>query len=149
MTPSSGVIKIVFVSFVPLLRHCRWAPRYPSSSLKALAQSLRPLCWSLRRRQLRQVGRFCNDSLSGLTDYRVVGHLSVAALFALTGVATHPEVAPTAAAVRLSLCEEALGQVQPWQWIRCRISYRSRDLTGSKGDTSLFHSCTFALKLLS
>ncbi|CAE7530645.1 unnamed protein product, partial [Symbiodinium microadriaticum] len=43
------------------------------------------------------------------------------------GVATHPEVAPTAAAMRLSLCEEALGQVQPWQRIRCRIPYRSTD----------------------
>ncbi|CAE7298303.1 unnamed protein product [Symbiodinium sp. CCMP2456] len=41
------------------------------------------------------------------------------------GVATH--VAPTAAAVRLSLSEEAFRQVQPWQWIRCRISYRSTD----------------------
>ena len=72
----------------------------------------------------------------------------MAALFALTGVATHPEVAPTAAAMRLSLCEEALGQVQPWQRIRCRIPYRSRDAMGSKGDIRLFHSCTFALKQL-
>ena len=71
----------------------------------------------------------------------------MAALFALTGVATHPEVAPTAAAMRLSLCEDALGQVQPWQWIRCRIPYRSRDATASKGDTSL--CCAFVLKLLS
>ncbi|CAE7035461.1 unnamed protein product [Symbiodinium natans] len=57
------------------------------------------------------------------TAVLVAGETSVAA-----GVATHPRVAPAAAVERLSLCEEALGQVQPWQWIWCRITYRSTDV---------------------
>ena len=74
-----------------------------------------------------------------------------ATVLLVTGAAIHPRAAPTAAVQlnQLSLCEEVLGAVQQEQWIRCRISYRSRDATVSKGETSLFPSYTFALNFFS